>query len=372
VSNLILSTGIGGSGKKGAGYTAMNQSLTSAYNKMKSITTATNSIKPASVSNVKKVTTAPVTAKKVVTSGNKVIAPTTKKPSVSVAPKVVAPVVPMTNIAGIGSVPVSSNNLALQQKNLYLQSATAGYAKTRDDAINDITKAYDDAVAEGKLSIEDARDQYAEAVKQLNHSFYTDSQLTNTTAFARGLGNSQQLLGLQMGDASRRDMAVGDAGSERDKRINQLNTRIQALTKQKGLDVAQENKDYNYNVTQATADAQLKYLQALASAGYGSGGGSGGGGSYRTSNGGSGTKKAASSVKSGASDLQNSYKSYLTTKTNTAEDAYRTRLDNLGKSKVQNINPIVAATHNLAPASGANQNLSAYEKWKILKTDFGL
>jgi hypothetical protein len=352
------------------GLPAYNQSLTSAYNKMKSITSAKPvvspvvkkpvakaPVKPVSVGGVKVTTTAKKPA--TVVTGGGVRTGTSLAPSASVVPSATA------------------SGLAKKSSDAYYTSLQAGYAKTRDDAIAEITKNYNTDVASGKVNIQDAKDAYAEAVKQINSQYYNDAQLTNTTAFSRGLGNSQQMAGLMLGDASRRNTSVNDSGSERDKQIQAINTRIAALTTQKNADVALENKDYNYNITQARADANKMLYDAQAS-GYGSGGGGGGGG-YSSGGGGrssSGSKSSGSSKSGGStSDLVNSYKTYLSTKTNTALDQYNSRALNLGKRSVvqtKYVNPIVNATHNYAPAPGKNSNLSAYDKWKILKTDFGL
>jgi hypothetical protein len=354
------------------GLPAYNQSLTSAYNKMKSITSAKPVVAPVAKSPVVKspVKKAPV---KPVTVGGVNVAPV-KKTTTTVTGG---------GTGGVGAVAPSvvpsatASGLAKKSSDAYYTSLQAGYAKTRDDAIAEITKNYNADVASGKVSITDAQDAYAQAVKQINAQYYNDAQLTNTTAFSRGLGNSQQMAGLMLGDASRRNTSVNDSGSERDKQIQAINTRIQALTTQKNADVLQENKDYNYNITQARADANKMLYDAQAT-GYGSGGGGGGGG-YSSGGGGrssSGSKSSGSSKSGGSTgDLVNSYKQYLTTKTNTALDQYNARSLNLGKKSVvqtKYVNPIVSATHNYAPAPGKNSNLSAYDKWKILKTDFGL
>jgi hypothetical protein len=353
------------------GLPAYNQSLTSAYNKMKSITSA----KPVVAPVVKKpVTKAPV---KPVSVGGVKVTTTAKKPATVVTGG--GGVSTGTSLAPTASVVPSgtASGLAKKSSDAYYTSLQAGYAKTRDDAIAEITKNYNSDVASGKVNIQDAKDAYAEAVKQINSQYYTDAQLTNTTAFSRGLGNSQQMAGLMLGDASRRNTSVNDSGSERDKQIQAINTRIAALTTQKNADVALENKDYNYNITQARAEANKMLYDAQAN-GYGSGGGGGGGG-YSSGGGGrssSGKKSSGSSSGSGGTGgLVDAYKTYLSTKTNTALDQYNSRALNLGKRSVvqtKYVNPIVNATHNYAPAPGKNSNLSAYDKWKILKTDFGL
>jgi hypothetical protein len=362
---------------------AYNQSLTSAYNKMKSISSA----KPVVAPVVKSASKKPVASKPVSVGGVKVTT-ASKKPVTSVGGggTVSGGGGGVATVSGVGSVGATGVNnanalsLATKSSNAYYTGAEAGFAKTRDDAIAEITKNYNQAVADGKISIQDARDAFAESVKQFDSQYYNDAQLTNTTAFSRGLGNSQQMAGLMLGDASRRNTNVNGSASERDKQINALNTRIAALTSQKNADVLLENKDYNYNITQARAEANKMLFDAQANM-LGSGGGSGGGGGGYSSGGGGSRGGSSISTKSsggsggGSGALPDAYKQYLTTKTNTALDQYNSRAQNLGKKSVvqtKYVNPIVNATHNYAPQPGNNPNLSAYDKWKILKTDFGL
>lgn len=360
------------------GLPAYNQSLTSAYNKMKSITSAKPVIRPIVKPTVKKPVVHKSSSKPVSVGGVRVTT-ASKKPVVATGGGGGVSVGGVGSVGATGVNNASALSLATKSSNAYYTGAEAGFAKTRDDAIAEITKNYNQAVADGKISIQDARDAFAESVKQFDKQYYNDSQLTNTTSFARGLGNSQQMAGLMLGDASRRNTNVNDSASERDKQINALNTRIAALTSQKNADVLLENKDYNYNITQARAEANKMLFDAQA--GMLGGGGSGGGGGYSSGGGGSSRSGSSRSTKStgsssgGSGALPNAYKNYLTTKTNTALDQYNTRALNLGKRSVvqtKYVNPIVAATHNYAPAPGRNSNLSAYDKWKILKTDFGL
>jgi polyhydroxyalkanoate synthesis regulator phasin len=247
--------------------------------------------------------------------------------------------------------------LAKKSSDAYYSAEEAGLGRTRDQALTDITKAYDDAIATGKMSEQEAQDAYNEAVKQIDAMAYRDSQLTQSVAFDRGIGNSQQLLGLMAGDNARSNNMRTDMLTERDKRINSLKDRIAQLTKQKDLDTAQTNSDYNYNLTQARANADKQYYDALMSASGGSGGGGGGGGSYKSS-------KAGNYDVSAQSNLLNSYKDFVQAKQQTALDDYQNRI----QSVVRKESPL---PYTAVPTVRDNPNMSEWEKLQILRNGLG-
>jgi hypothetical protein len=225
------------------------------------------------------------------------------------------------------------------------------YAQARDHEILNITKAYDDAVAEGKLSQEEANEQMANAIKEINMNAYRDSQLTNTTAFDRGIQNSQQLLGLQAGDNARANGQRTSVTLERDRRVNQLKDRIANLTKQKDLDLAMANKDYDYNLA-----------QGMASLASGSGGGGGGGGS--TSSRKAPSSKPAVSVNPSAQNLDKNFGEFIASKQNTALDDYYTKMNTIftpkPKSVMQKTSPVLPI-----PSVASNPTLTAWQKMKM-------
>lgn len=364
---MILNSGIGGSSYKGGGTTAwdaMNKLKNGVANAQKQKQAAANS-KPAVnytstkvVAPVKKVTTTSKVVPKVVT---KPVAKPTGHSGVVVTGGggSVAPVAPAVSNAGYLA-------LAKKSSDYFYKGQEAGFARTRDQQIADVGKAYNDAVAEGKISIQDATDAYNQAVKDINHQSYIDSQLTNTTAFSRGIQNSQQLAGLMLGDQARANTNKNDVSTERNKRVQALNDRIAQLTKQKDLDIAQAKTDYNYNITGARADADKMYVDAqMANYGGGSGGGGGGyssGGGSR-SGGGSGSKTSSYNV-TNESNLAKEYKNFTAAKKQTTLDNYNTRMNNLGKRSVVQVNyrnPLGAP-----PTVANNPNMSAWEKMKLL------
>jgi hypothetical protein len=250
----------------------------------------------------------------------------------------------------------------------------AGFMKTRDEQINGIKSAFDEAVKTGQMSIDEANQAYDGAVKQLDANLYRDSQLTNLTSFDRGLQNSQQMIALQQGDVNRKNVAQTEYATERTRRVSALNDRIASITKQKDIDVNQANTDFNYNVTGARAQAdmqlndgmfQLKQAeydrmaslaQALASRSFNGGGGGGG----------SKTTKATPTYDVGdTTQMNNNFNEFVASKQTTAIDDYYNRMNTIftpkAKTVMQTPKPILPI-----PSLKNNPTLTAYEKMKIM------
>lgn len=262
---------------------------------------------------------------------------------------------------GVVAPAVDMNALARKNADSMYASAEAGYAKTRDQALLDVTKAYNDAIAQGKLSETEAMDAYNNAVKQINESAYRDSQLTNAMAYDRGIGNSQQMLGLMAGDNARANNMRTDVLTERDKRINTLKDRIASLTKEKDLDTAQINKDYNYDITQAKSESDRYYNDFLLGQASGNYGGGGGGGSR-------GDRANTDKYNvNDASGLIDQYKDFVASKSQTALDQYYNRINNVTKRSVMDTRMPLGAP----PSVASNNNLTAYQKMKMFQNDFG-
>lgn len=118
--------------------------------------------------------------------------------------------------------------------------------------INSLKKAYADAVAQGEISQNEAEKQFQSNVQEIQDSAYLDAQATNIAAEARGIGNSQQMLGMMAGDNARKNRNMQSARSDRDSRLNDIQSRLDAITLQKDLDV-----------TNAQTQGDLQYQQAM-------------------------------------------------------------------------------------------------------------
>jgi hypothetical protein len=190
----------------------------------------------------------------------------------------------------------------------YYKNQEGALQSQRDAQMNELKKAYENAVSEGKISIDEAKSQFDKAVGELNKQYdsskgtvmeqyedtnetineqaYNDSKRTEAVAQDRGIQNSAQMLGMEASDNARtndyltqnaesknsaitgltqqRDGQLSEYTSERDSRINSIKDRINAITKQKDLDLANVNNQYNAGLTQARGQADMMYNQALA------------------------------------------------------------------------------------------------------------
>jgi hypothetical protein len=205
---------------------------------------------------------------------NKTVSTTNTTNTVSGTPsKVVTSNNPSGSTGGGGSGSGGTSSADAKQKAIeqYLAGSRDAYyntqagmlGKQQQQQIAEIQKAYQDAVDAGNLSITEANDQFTKAVNQINTQAYRDSQLTQAYGFDRGIGNSQQLLGLMAGDNSRKQTMVNDVTTQRDTRINALKDRISKLTTQKDLDITNANNDYNYNLSIARGQADQNYNDAM-------------------------------------------------------------------------------------------------------------
>lgn len=149
-------------------------------------------------------------------------------------------------------------NGAMQgSRNSFVANAQAQLDATRSQAISQLSKAYEDAVANGHISIRDAETQFNNQKAQIEQQHYADSERMGLTAQDRGIQNSQQMLGLQMTSDANSAKLINTNVSDRDKRIADIQDRMNALSKQKDLDIANANTQYNSGLLQATNQADM-------------------------------------------------------------------------------------------------------------------
>jgi len=135
---------------------------------------------------------------------------------------------------------------------------------TRQQTRADLDKAYATALSESNISKRDAEEVYNDNVASINQQHYIDSELTNVNAQARGIQNSQQMLGLQAGDTARKNSNIRANVTERDQRIADITDRLSALKSQNAIDVANADTAYNTGLTGAIASTNAQYNGALA------------------------------------------------------------------------------------------------------------
>ena len=139
----------------------------------------------------------------------------------------------------------------------YMQQQQAMLEATRQNQLANLQKAYSDAVAQGKMSIRDAEDQYVQQLNAINQAAYQDAERTKLYGQNMGLSNSQQMVGLMQADNARKNSLLNQNMTIRDKRINDIRDRINAITAQRDLDIANVNAQYDAGLQQAMATAMM-------------------------------------------------------------------------------------------------------------------
>jgi len=176
--------------------------------------------------------------------------------------------------------PQQNNNPAQQNYNLssemanmqgYLQDMSDAYLKNQQAAlesnltavISELQAAYQQAVADGQISVRDAEAQFEEQVKQIEQQAYLDAERTALYAQEMGIQNSQQMVGLMQGDMARKQSLMQESMTERDRRINDIKDRMNAIKSQKDISIARAKADYRTGLLGAQSEAQLMRSQNM-------------------------------------------------------------------------------------------------------------
>lgn len=154
-------------------------------------------------------------------------------------------------------------NFIKRSSDEYYNMQEAVLKKARDSQISELEKAYMNAVQEGRIGIDEARDMFAEASTEIHDQAYLNSQSTDLLALQNGIQNSQQLLGLKAGDNARENELINTQMSERDSRISDIRNRLDSILNQKNLDVVGAKNDFNNNLAQARAQSQMMYNEQM-------------------------------------------------------------------------------------------------------------
>lgn len=150
-----------------------------------------------------------------------------------------------------------------KNRDAYIADQTGLLSKTRDDAIAQLQVAYQNAVDDGNMSIEEAKKGFEATKQQIDQQAYQNSQSSDILAYNNGIQNSMQMLGLKAGDNARVQDAVSTATSDRDSRVNEIMNRLSSLAKEKDINVANANNAYNSGIASATAQANQMYNSGL-------------------------------------------------------------------------------------------------------------
>ena len=151
-----------------------------------------------------------------------------------------------------------------QNSDSFFDGQKAQFDKLLSQQITDLKKSYEDAIAQGQISVRDAEAQFNQQKAEIEKAAYQQSQSTKLLSSDLGISNSMQSVGLQQADNSRINSANNSNLTERDRRVNDTKDRINALTVQKDLSLNQARNDYGYNMAGASAQASQMYNQNMS------------------------------------------------------------------------------------------------------------
>lgn len=146
-------------------------------------------------------------------------------------------------------------NMLGMMSGAYVQQQQGMLEAARQNQFTNLQKAYSDAVAQGRMSVRDAEQQFNEQSQSINQSAYQDAERTKLYGQDMGISNSQQMVGLMQGDDARKNSLINQNMTMRDKRINDIKDRVNAITTQRDLDVANVNAQYDAGMQQAMGTA---------------------------------------------------------------------------------------------------------------------
>lgn len=151
------------------------------------------------------------------------------------------------------NVPVGSNP-AIQGLANYIDSGAKGYATSQkssvdvatSEAVNKLMNDYNLAIAEGKISVRDAQDQFEAQKAQIEQEAYQNTEKTMLYGNEMGIQNSQQMVGHMRSNDARNMTMKNSNMKERDSRINDVKDRINALTLNKNLSISETQKQGDF------------------------------------------------------------------------------------------------------------------------------
>lgn len=155
------------------------------------------------------------------------------------------------------------NGMLQNQADASMQSQEALLSQARDQKILELQKALNDAVTEGKISVRDAEAQFEEQKGVIEQEAYNDTERTELVAQDRGIGNSQQMLGLQASDNMRKNSMINTNMTTRDRRINDISDRLNNIKNKSSLDIAGANADFGYGMANAQGQVNAQMAQNM-------------------------------------------------------------------------------------------------------------
>lgn len=142
------------------------------------------------------------------------------------------------------------------QAQMSSQQAQLGLA--RDQALAQLEANLQKAIAQGQMSVREAEQQFTSAKQTIDEQAYRDAEMTNLTAHDRGIQNSAQMIGLMQGDQARANSLTSQAMTTRDQQINSINSQLDQLKYDTGVNKSLANSQYAYGLAGAEADIMAK------------------------------------------------------------------------------------------------------------------
>lgn len=130
-----------------------------------------------------------------------------------------------------------------------------------EQQLTDLKKSYDQAVADGEISVREAESQFEEQKKQIEQQAYQDAERTGLYSQEMGIQNSQQSIGLMQGDNARKNSMVNQNMTERDKRVSDIQTRLNNIKLQKNLDMTNATAQHGIGLLGAKAQSNQQMAQ---------------------------------------------------------------------------------------------------------------
>lgn len=146
----------------------------------------------------------------------------------------------------------------------YMDTQIAGAGANRDAAIAELEATLNKAVADGQMSVLEAKEAFEAQKKNIDQVAYQDSEQSQVQMQNMGIQNSQQGMGMMASDQARKQSLVNDNIKNRDNRILQISERIKSLTTDANIQKNKINADYNTNVLRAQGEAAYNTSNAIA------------------------------------------------------------------------------------------------------------
>jgi hypothetical protein len=151
--------------------------------------------------------------------------------------------------------------------------AILAFLKQQGDAayqqeINSIQAAYNQAVMDGQMSVNEAQEAFRRESERIAGQAYTDGEATKLNASQRGIGNSQQLLGMQASDQSRANSLRSESSNVLNTTLSNIRQRLSAISLQKDLDISSAGARRDAQYAQGAFDMMREDYGANRDYGY--------------------------------------------------------------------------------------------------------